>query len=215
MTEHSKRASELLVKLKLHEGEKISIQQILEGFESAGFSMLIIIFAIPVALPVPAVGYGTVMASPMLLLCIQLLFGFSHPKLPHFLGKRELKMEFFCKVVDKAVPILQKAEMLLKPRFLFLTSAIGERFIGLFCVVFCLSVMLPLPLTNTIPSMGIVLMAIGLMERDGLAILGGIFIGLVGMAITGVVLYFIFILGIKATEEGFTDQVKEFIKGLF
>ena len=117
MTEHSKRASELLLKLKEHEEEKISIQQILEGFEAAGFSMLIIIFAIPVALPVPAVGYGTVMAIPMLLLCIQLLLGFSHPKLPHFLGKRQLTMDFFCKVVDKAVPFLRKIELLLKPRF--------------------------------------------------------------------------------------------------
>ncbi len=211
MTEHSKRASELLVQLKQHEGEKISIQQILEGFESAGFSMLIIIFAIPVALPVPAVGYGTVMAIPMLLLCIQLLLGFSHPKLPHFLGKRELTMTFFAKVVDKSVPILQKIEVLLKPRFLCVTSKIGERLIGFFCVICALSVMLPIPLTNTVPSMGIVLMAIGLLERDGLAILGGVIGGLIGLAITGSVLYAAYYLGM---DDG-VAKVKDYIEGLF
>ena len=54
-------------------------------------------------------------------------------------------------------------------------------------------------------------MAIGLLERDGLAILGGAVVGLIGMAITGSVLYAIYFFGM---DEG-VSKVKDFIKGLF
>jgi hypothetical protein len=42
-----------------------------------------------------------------------------------------------------------------------------------------LMVCVPLPLTNTVPSLGIACMAIGVVMRDGLAVIAGAIIGLV------------------------------------
>lgn len=210
MTIQTHKTSELLRKLKAHEGEHITVEEILSGFEAAGFAMLIIIFAIPVALPVPAVGYGTVMAIPMLLLCIQLLLGYDYPKLPKKIAQKKISMVFFGKVVDKAVPLLTKVEWFLKPRLSWLSKGLGERLVGLLCVICSLSVMLPIPLTNTIPAMGVVAMMIGLLERDGLAIIGGVLIGCIGMAISLSLLYALVFLGAEGME-----QMEQTIRGLF
>ncbi|MEC4678159.1 MAG: exopolysaccharide biosynthesis protein, partial [Nitrospirota bacterium] len=52
-----------------------------------------------------------------------------------------------------------------------------SKIIGLLGFLMALSVLFPVPLTNTVPSFGIVLMAIGILMRDGLSVLVGAIIG--------------------------------------
>ena len=70
-----------------------------------------------------------------------------------------------------------------------------------------LAVAVPLPLTNTVPAFGIALMSIGVLMRDGLAVIGGLIIGLAWVI---ALVSFVIIFG----EQGF-DLMKNFIKGLF
>lgn len=44
------------------------------------------------------------------------------------------------------------------------------------------SILVPLPSTNTVPGIGVAITSIGLIERDGLMILLGLFIGLLWVA---------------------------------
>jgi hypothetical protein len=64
-----------------------------------------------------------------------------------------------------------------------------------------------LPLTNTVPAFGIALMSIGVLMRDGLAVIGGLIIGIAWVV---ALVSFVVIFG----EQGF-DLMKDFIKGLF
>lgn len=63
------------------------------------------------------------------------------------------------------------------------------------------------PLTNTVPSMGIALMSIGILMRDGLSVLAGAFIGIAWIALLASVFIF---LGLEGA-----DLVKDFIKSFF
>ena len=49
---------------------------------------------------------------------------------------------------------------------------------------------LPIPFSNTLPSIGIVIMSLGMMEKDGLAILGGMMIGIAGVVVTTTIIFF-------------------------
>ena len=69
-----------------------------------------------------------------------------------------------------------------------------------------LSVIIPLPLTNTIPSLGIALMAVGVIMRDGLAVIAGALIGMAWVALLCGIVIFLGTDGI--------DLAKDFIKGL-
>ena len=101
-----------------------------------------------------------------------------------------MKMEHLCKVVEIAIPWLEKIEYFLHPRFTWLSRRLGHQFTGIICVVCAISVAMPFPFSNTVPSMGIVLMSLGLLERDGVVIVGGMGIGLAGVCLAIAVLYF-------------------------
>jgi len=66
-------------------------------------------------------------------------------------------------------------------------------------------VAIPLPLTNTVPSFGLAVIGIGLMMRDGLAILGGLAVGVGWVVLLTVAVIFV---GAESAE-----MVKEFISG--
>ena len=73
----------------------------------------------------------------------------------------------------------------MKPRWSALTSPAVERAIGLFALILALLLALPIPLTGIPLSAGLVLMGIGLIERDGVVVLGGVVAGAIAFAYSG------------------------------
>jgi hypothetical protein len=72
---------------------------------------------------------------------------------------------------------------MIQPRFLGLTGALGARAIGAAGFLLATMVFLPIPFGNALPGLALVLMAAGLLGRDGLAVLLGGAIGLAGLAV--------------------------------
>ena len=62
-------------------------------------------------------------------------------------------------------------------------SVYCEQFVGLISLIAATAVAIPLFMTNAIPALGITVMALGLMNRDGLIIIAGFIISIVGVAI--------------------------------
>ena len=83
---------------------------------------------------------------------------------------------------------MRKIETLLRPRISFASSETGEKILGTLCFLFSLCVAIPLPWTNFIPGYGIMIMALGLLSRDGVVMLIGACVGMAGAALTGAVL---------------------------
>jgi hypothetical protein len=69
------------------------------------------------------------------------------------------------------------------PEVCELTGDRATRIIGALLVVPCLSILVPLPLTNTVPGIGVALTAIGLIERDALFVVLGVLAGLIWVTI--------------------------------
>ena len=67
--------------------------------------------------------------------------------------------------------------MLSYPRLSFLTHPPVDRVIGGALVLFSASILVPLPLTNSVPALAIVLVSMGLLGRDGLLVLAGTLLG--------------------------------------
>ena len=98
----------------------------------------------------------------------------------------------------------KKIEKLVKPRIGFMTQAGMSNIVGICAFIMALSVSIPLPLTNTVPSTRLALIGIGLMMRDGLAIIGGVLVGTIWVLLLFGVIIFVGIEGI--------ELFKEFIK---
>jgi hypothetical protein len=169
--------------------ETISIADIRDAMGDRAFGALMLVFALPNALPVNAPGVSTVLGAPLLFLAAQLILGFKAPWLPAFVMRRSLRRESFARAMTVAVPWIRRLEKLLKPRLQLLASSWAERVVGLVCAVLAIVLMLPIPFANMPPAVAICVMAMALLERDGLATLAGLALAAGALSIaSGVIL---------------------------
>jgi len=175
--------------IRAKRSNRISIDELRISLHERGFGILLMIFALPVSVPIPYIpGVTTFFAVPLLFLSVQMLFGKEFPWLPKWIAKRSIKRSTLGFIIMKSSPLLKKIERLLKPRILIFSSHHGTQVIGFFSVIFAVSIALPLPFTNFIPALAIVIMSLGLLSRDGVMIFLGILMGIVGVIFTFAVL---------------------------
>src|SRR5262245_42781306 len=169
--------------------ERVSVGEIVAALGDRGLGVLIAIFAIPNMLPA-AVPFGNVMLGiAPLVFAIHLACGFDRLMLPDSIANRSISARSLKALLPRVAAVLSWFERLLKPRFPAVTGPHFERAIGVICVVLALITMLPLPFAHNLPALALVLIGLGLIERDGLAILIGAAIGAFGTVIYGLVLF--------------------------
>jgi len=165
--------------------DKVSLGELMQALHERGFGLLMLIVVLPNCVPIPIPpGGSTLFSIPLLFLAVQMLVGMESPWLPKWLSERKIERKTLAKAVSKASPKLKKVEKLLKPRFAFANSAFGEKLVGFFWLIFAVSIAVPLPMTNFLPGIGILLMSLGLLSKDGLFIISGILVGLFGVFVT-------------------------------
>jgi hypothetical protein len=95
---------------------------------------------------------------------------------PEMLSRRKLAAQFITKVLAVASRVVRWLEVLLRPRLEFLHEQwIYQRIAGALIVLSGLLMLLPqpIPLTNSLPALTVILLAAGAKERDGLFFLAG------------------------------------------
>ena len=184
--------------------ERIKFGTIIHNFEEQGCSLLLFLFALPAALPLPAIGINFIIALPLLLLTVQQMIGKQKLWFPEKMENKDISCKKFTGMLEKSIPYVEKIEFFSKPRLHFMTQGLSRNIIGLCGTLMALSVCVPLPFTNTVPSFGIAVMALGVLMRDGLAVLAGAIIGITWIL---ALCYFIIFFGIEGI-----DMMKELIK---
>lgn len=161
--------------------ERITVGDLLQALGDRALGALLFIFAVPNVMPVPP-GVSTVLGAPLLFLAAQLMFGL-RPWLPAIVAKRSISREDLATLVRRVVPWLTKAEKLLRPRLRVLAGPPAEYLVGFVCLVLASILVLPIPLGNALPALAISLMALGVLERDGLWVLGGLVTAVASVAV--------------------------------
>jgi hypothetical protein len=183
--------------------ERVSMGDLLDTFRERAFGALIFIFAAPNAIPIPVPGLSALLGAPLVLLTAQLLIGREKPWLPAFIRNRSFARGEFATVVGRIVPWLERGERLVRPRLLVLTEPLGERLIGLAALLLALLLFSPLPFGNMLPGLGLALFGIGLIERDGFAIIAGALAGAAGLALVSGALYGLIAAGLFMLRSAF------------
>ncbi|NET09920.1 MAG: exopolysaccharide biosynthesis protein [Merismopedia sp. SIO2A8] len=169
--------------------DRITIVDLLEVSGERTFGVLLVLLALPSALPIPAPGYSTPFGVVIVLLALQMVIGFHHPWLPKVVRNSSLKRQQAQGLLATGLPWLQRLEQISRPRFSFVSnSVLGRSIIGLMIVLMGLFMMIPVPGTNTIPAMIIFILGFSLIEEDGLISLFGVTAGLVGSGVVAIAL---------------------------
>ena len=156
--------------------DAVSLDWILHFLNERAFGLFLLVLALPCCIPF-LYGIPQVVALPLMLVSVQILLGRRSPWLPAKLGQRTVSIEGLQSLSDRAGPWLRKIEAISRPRLSILSRPPLDRLVGLGLVVFSASILVPLPGTNTVPGVAVVIIAMGLLQRDGILILLGLILG--------------------------------------
>lgn len=171
--------------------DRITFYEIKASLHERGFGILMVIFILPVAIPFPyPPGVPTLLVIPAFIFSIQMMLGVDAPWLPKWLERKSIDRKTLAKIIEKGAPMLRKIEKLMRPRLSFVSSPKGERLIGLFSFIFGVSIVLPIPFSNLVPAIGVLIMSLGLLSKDGVTVILGIIIGNVGLLFTTLVVIY-------------------------
>lgn len=148
--------------------ESITFGTILHMFGVRGFAFLLLILSllniVIFMIPFSSILFGL----PMVILSSQMIIGFHAPIFPAFLRRRTVQRDTVKAGLERAVYGVMKIEKYIRPRATFLTHPPLIRLHGLLALMLAMMVTLPVPLFNVPPAVGLALLAIGILERDGM-----------------------------------------------
>ena len=166
--------------------ERIAVADLLDALGDRAIAALLFVFALPNVLPMPP-GTSAILGAPLLFLAAQMAFNMK-AWLPSFIAERSMARSDFTTMVRRVSPWLARAERLMRPRLTPLAVGAMESVVGSVCLLMAVAVFLPIPMGNMLPALAICLLAMGILERDGVWVLAG-FATAVGAAalVSGVV----------------------------
>jgi hypothetical protein len=173
-------------------GERVSLRELLVIVGEQGLLVFCAILGMPFMLPVTIPAMSVALGTPMLLIGVAVVLN-RVPWLPDRLLDHALPGDTVRQVLERASRTAARFEHLVRPRWLALTSAPAVNSLhGLVIIFGVLVLMAPLvlvPFANTLPALGIILLALGMAERDGVVILLGYGVTLFAALFVGGLLY--------------------------
>lgn len=154
----------------------VRLRDVLEVMHSRGYTFLLIVLSFPFCTPIPLPGLSMPFGLAVAVIGLRLALG-QKPWLPARLLDAKLPAKFFPRVLTATRRLVRWLEFLLKPRLGELLRLRAVRHgMGAMIFVCGLLLMLPLPIpfSNALPAVTVLLLALSMLEEDGyFAIAGG------------------------------------------
>jgi hypothetical protein len=171
---HSQLSAELKTLQDQVKGKSLTLAELKQSLSGRGSPLLLILLALPfcfISIPVLSTPFGIAIS----LIGASLAIG-REPWLPEFIMERRLSNTRLAQILAAAIKIARQLEKYVRPRLDFWHAGPGMlRLIGVAIAIAGLGLMLPLPIpfSNNVPAWAVVLLAVGMMEKDGLCVLLG------------------------------------------
>lgn len=145
----------------------VPLGEVFVGLGRRSFGMLLFVSTLPAFVPIP--GFAGAASGPFVLLIgLQLLVGRRQPWLPAFAARRGPRRATMARFRDRIAPLLQRLERVVRPRLpAMLDHRLASALTGLQLVALGILLALPIPLTNYLFAVVLLLFALALIERDG------------------------------------------------
>lgn len=185
----SEEIAALLAALPEH---RVTLREVLATLKGRAYTLLLLILALPFCQPIPMPGLSTFFGAIIALIGLRLSLRLE-PWIPARMLERPLSTRLLVRALTAAGRLVRMLEVVLRPRWSFLVewTLLHHLYGAMICVSgLFLLLPLPVPLSNVLPALAIVLLAAAMLERDGLfgilgfitfaitlVVFGGIFIG--------------------------------------
>ena len=178
-----------------------TIGELTEAVGDKGFGVILMLLSLPSALPIPAPGYSIPFGVAMAIIAIQITVGRTSIWLPRRLLKVRLHPKLASKMLGTGTAFLRRIEKLIRPRLQCIHTKAGHALLAVIVLLMSLLMMIPIPLTNTLPAMAIFIIGVSMSEEDGFIALGALLCALLAAALSGTLVYLSLTRGPEAVIE--------------
>ncbi|MCU1497041.1 MAG: exopolysaccharide biosynthesis protein [Acidimicrobiales bacterium] len=157
-----------------------------DAFGHNAFPVACLVLMAPSALPIPSGGATHVLDVIALVFALHIVLGRRKLRLPERWRKKELGPKS-AKAMAMLVRLIRRCERISRPRLAgVMTSTAGQAVLGLLISVFIVAAFFSPPFSglDTLPSLAVVLICLGLVFEDALFGLIGILVGAAGVGLT-------------------------------
>lgn len=178
------RTSEILIALASQPGERLTVGEILFVLRDRAFALLVVLLGLPNCLPMPP-PIPLVCGLLLGLVATQITVGRIAPWFPGGVLRRSVRRVDVVRAVERAVPMLRRLERWSRPRVTLFQTSIATRFLGLLLLALALGLLFAPPVIGQIPlGIAVCLVGLGMVERDGIVVLGGLLVGMGGVTLS-------------------------------
>ncbi len=168
----TKTVSDVLREAKntVKDGETVTVGYLLQLFGVRGFAFLMLSLALMNVVIFMVPGLSLLFGLPLVIFSVQMVLGFKTPLVPAVIRRRSISRLVLMRGLDIGVRGMARAEHLFRPRFWLIAGPHMDRVHSLFALLMAMMMTIPIPLLNLSPSFGLIALALGMIQRDGIFI---------------------------------------------
>jgi hypothetical protein len=169
------------------DSQVVTVGEVADRVAQRGFGLIMIVLALPTMIPVLPPGSAAFIGLLYILLSAQMLIGQQRPWLPARVRSYRLASGTMQALRERGIPLLQRIERLTRPRATWIPDAILTRAAAVAVLLLGIILLSPLPFFNTIPALTVLILGMGLFNRDALFLVGGLLLsaGVIAVAVAG------------------------------
>ena len=165
---HLRFSQDIKLLLERLASQTLSLGDIMAETSERGFSLVITLLVLPFLFPMPP-GLTGPLGSACLLLAVQMALGKRSPWLPEKIAQFKFPSWFILQLLQNLKRVTGVLEKIARPRLLRLAESPQVWRLNGVCIAWLTLLLIsPIPFTNPIPTVGILLLAAATLEADGL-----------------------------------------------
>ena len=149
----------------------VTVHEFLKQMGHKALALAILVFSISAVIAGIIPGFSTLVAIPIIFIALQIALGRTTVYLPRSIRQKEISPKVINDALTQSLPTLRWIERFMRPRLTLLTTGIFARSIAILIMILAGILALPIPGGNFLPSFTITLLAIAILERDGVFLL--------------------------------------------
>jgi len=181
MNHQHTQASRLRAAATALQYQPMSLQQLFRLHGRAGPGALLVVLAVPCLLPVP--GAGVFMSLGMAMVAWMIWRYYPRLVMPRKVGRFQLSAPMARRALNTLAWLYEKASLIMRARQRWWMQPGHRVWLAPFVAAMALVIFLPIPFGNVVPAAALLLIGLGLVFEDGLAVLAGVALGLALMAV--------------------------------
>lgn len=152
----------------------ITLGWLFAGLRRRSFGLVMLLLGLMAILP----GVCTLAGVVLVVLSIQMLMGREVPILPGFMASLLLPQDRFVLLAKRMIPLIRSLERFISPRWQA-PLQVTRWGVGLGLLLMAVTLFLPVPFSNVVPSIIIIFVALAYLEDDGLLLIFALVVSLI------------------------------------